>query len=1834
MRIRIHADRRGSALLIVIGTLALIAVFAAIYITIGQGDRRAAATVRTRNDAKNIENTLADYIAGVVADDRVDVYTQHQDPGTAVLHTREVTDAPYTDWTVRSGSNNDFELFNPTGRHTANGLSANLDFRVPYDGWLASTRPSFIGDDVFGRTFSLGFADPATKEYLDHRDWYQITNLAPDGRFVNLHNLRPQMIGGVSGGFEAEPGIGVTNFPSGRRVRRLSNELTLIRPQNQFNPQTRLQAHTDGYWLPGQIAPVGALDPNIPAHWTMHQRFMFMPIDQPFEFLDRSGALADWSSPDYPPYQYADTTGDGMADARWFELTSAQEFHGLSGTPRDDIKRLYDSREFRVFAAARVVDLSSMVNVNTATDGLGVPTGDTPMGSSPAEVDLRRLLTMQDAGQEYLTSSLQSPFADIPVSLAGIHRVMRYQQTGGAQYNKPESDYLQYRTELLPSAGPLTKQLDPDSDGLLIGRFAYDALRIGLNREFGLQPQFYPGVGSLEYFGQDYSVVPAPTQYFKEDLLQYPRDPLFTAYPGKPTMISADTREEMYQKIGRLDPANQGTGGHQEYGSGLYGLDDMAELLTFHGINDPSVTSRLETAVSGRLSTSNGLEQNRLSPMMSNRPLSMDRFNHGSVKDGAVGNNPNRPRLVNGMIAEESMTMFAVSPRSLMTTFSGSVGLRPSTPVTMYANGTRPGELTLNEVQSTFGAATSNPITMFGIYRRALAGELGSVYSTGGIGDSVWVMDPSLRRTDATAAPYATLFYGHRGPEYATRLAAHATANMVDMNDNDDQPTVATVLINSPTGNARRQLDDLRDEINAGTLDITSNNDAMLFPGEVQSFRFEVPEDQVSPNFDTDALTARRRAFNVYGVEPMPVISEVSSMYVYTDAPEAAGGDKDYTEPFGLFVPLATKSVTIRGGIDPLNEDFLLQILAVQLTNPFDEPINLGGVGGNDFMKRKGNTAFGNTNNFEFLYYFEYNGRYFKLGEFVEFNPSIADGGTDYSSEGGPPPNSVINPAVHDQWAYRDVTLQPNESRVFYAIAQERFDNGVIGTGGVDQRWRDILNAYSTLPLFHAPGGPDNDLDGIIDGPDGADWTGLAEEWVQNMFLNEGGGRAAHVHQFNPTSGALTEVNVFSDLFAPALAGSVGGVTRTAEPLQVRLWRKFAMPDEEAEFPVPANGTGRNFIQNDILVDRFYLSSPLDNPLRTASEKINDTVSFGENLNGGGPNLNRNDNKGLSLVRWKTQRRLDTVGNEMRLRGQVGPWMIQSRRNPSTTRTSYSDTDEIPSMVDPDANTFFTVTGSGSIDRTDTNVTPNGDLEIQPSLRDLYDLRRGARTNKIIQTIAVHPGLKSEVAGGVSGLSEIADAANKTAAKFDVAHLSPNLSGDTLYGTGVNDPQPEMFNKHGWSAKRIADLLLTTGVGITYAPDLARNRTDQSVNDEDWITFPEALAIALGYENPGATDISADSVFVDSVLTAGPGGQREYALDDTHLSIDNYVAYIDLGMNQVYDPGVDIRRGTGVPMALSVIDSTRPIGFLARVGDTALSASEQAQLALSRPTMGTININTAPLEVLRLLPGLTPSVQQYRDEAMMVDEWWGKDPMLSSLNLPDLLTAAQTPDIASGLVAYRDRTATNPRSRSNDATMAALSYQPLDRISDSGTNMIDEITGGPTTSREAIAGINGLRGAPGFGSLGELLAVTIEPGALGGGIEPHHLTAGYYGHDIIEQGVRAIDTDGDLSSDDFASIDLQVFGTKTSPVSGDVVDDYAERLAVANSVLNSVSVRSDYFAVWFVIQGFRESDVANLGENDPLVPSFKKRYIMVVDRSNVVKEGQKPEILLLREVPL
>ena len=75
---------------------------------------------------------------------------------------------------------------------------------------------------------------------------------------------------------------------------------------------------------------------------------------------------------------------------------------------------------------------------------------------------------------------------------------------------------------------------------------------------------------------------------------------------------------------------------------------------------------------------------------------------------------------------------------------------------------------------------------------------------------------------------------------------------------------------------------------------------------------------------------------------------------------------------------------------------------------------------------------------------------------------------------------------------------------------------------------------------------------------------------------------------------------------------------------------------------------------------------------------------------------------------------------------------------------------------------------------------------------------------------------------------------------------------------------------------------------------------------------------------------------------------------------------------------------------------------------------------------------------------------------------------------------------------------------------------------------------------------------------------------------PHDIDRlGFDGVDIDHEGVESLppleDTDGDNIAD-------------TAHTDG-IEDDYDERYAIAAAVMNSASVRSDIFAVWFIIHG-------------------------------------------------
>ncbi|HHN78428.1 MAG TPA: hypothetical protein ENK11_07135, partial [Phycisphaerales bacterium] len=1305
MRSRNHhpGSRRGSALIITVGTLALIAVFAALYVTLGQSDTRMAETSDHNADVSRVEDQIAEYIAGVVGADRLDVtvdtMTDAQDEvgpyfdpsGTPVppdearrqRFVREATDYPYTDYTFKSifSTNPLFDAtqyanmpaalagsapeqlslaaerfrFNPTGNHPVMldlpGDSLSLDtqpdavrdYRVASDPWLASSEPTFLGRPETGlaidqRLFSLYASQTSPTNgalqdefhYLDNRDWRQISNLAPDGLSVNLFNLR--------GNFEAEPGLGVD---ADGRFRMSENRtlLSLVEPdaQNPTPEQLHLRASDR---LP--IDPDGTVvnsfldlnDPtafairNTPAWWTMNQRFLFFPADPSFPVLGRpdtatqqidsnlgSLVVQTWDTPDYPDYQYADADGDGFYDSRWFELTdSTMGFLGSTNLLDNDT-------DMRFFVAARVVDLSARVNVNSATDSLVPPTSKVPAGATPAEIDLRRLLTMQDPAVRYRpvfenveSNPINSGFQRL--SLAHIEPLPFDQRQ-----NYPDNsnrlvaaDYSNYITANAPGTFFL------GFAAMETGRYAYDAIR----REIQGDPFSLPADATnlraaasgtplrdttpFEYF--DFKpavqgVMAAP------DIAQLGRMPRW--------------RRDYWHAVGGANIADPGDPPISAFGLGdrLFGFDDLSELLTFNGVNDDTTLSRLERVTQGRFeNTGSDLAGSllRFGPLRANRPTALERTGHdnqvNSVSAFAA------PSVAgDGLIDNESMALAALDVRRRLTTISGAAPLRSRIVEDVNHDGVLSDDerrLTDADARLDLVFDADDPATLFALYADALA-----PYAEA---DDTWNVDPEGEFLSRPAYNrMRTLAYGHRGSELALRLSAHLAVNMADMNDEDDTPSAYTVL-----AMADAQSNDIRGDLDRDWPTTLKENDPLHWWADGK--RLDLGDEKLAPTAaDLSGGVASdysRLAYNVYGVEPQPFITEVAVLTMYSDTPQSAingladngfdgvtltededvgdhpgnnenwwglgaiqgqtGGDDD----------LEQDDVTVRTDISPENPDLVMHVLAVQLTNPFDVPIRLSGEDTDN--ANDGGALNSNGNKIEDAkFYLEFNGHFFPLAEYFERDPDINPATNAPFTTDGPRAANRLYP----------VTLEPGESRVFYVSSHPWVE-------GMNLRWIAIDKVYgNTVP---------GNYNGIFQEPlpDMSNRNPFEEFLATQFTVTDAAGRPmvrdnqfdargpVRLVEFNPVYGSLANAGMsesnggtFIDFLRTSLAFRDPGndVAYDRMRQEVRLWRKMTVDDSSAFNPTNAEDTdydtsnpndagvtsGINWIENDLLVDRM-----------------------------------------------------------------------------------------------------------------------------------------------------------------------------------------------------------------------------------------------------------------------------------------------------------------------------------------------------------------------------------------------------------------------------------------------------------------------------------------------------------------------------------------------------------------------------------------------------------------------------------------------------------------------
>lgn len=1830
--------RRGTVLLLVLGSLALVLILAVVYAAVGRGDRRTARETAARADALSGIDAVTEHILDTLANDVFNLVPEVSD-STAMdvlgvdvpVMRREAVDMPVTDFFFTSVPSElvgeDVNLanlmrFRPDGGHSAElvwddfigdvGEFNNfaIDPRSASDPFLASTRPVDLGASNMALTANL-------PPYMRMRDWAQISNFAPDGRFVNLFYLRD--------GFAA-PSIDLTR--SGNRSL-LSLFDDAGRPTNVL-PYEKM---ADPLATDNETA-----DWNKPMHWTMNQRWLFRPITDP-ALQNTGNPLGNPGDADYWAYQYADADGDGFLDSRWIELVDYTN-------PNRPVSVMGDS-DMRFFVAARAIDLSSLVNVATATDFLTPPTLANRIGAGPQDISLFKLFNFSEH-----TLSVSAP-ADIDPNTGGVGYSNAFVTGSGTA-----SDYGRF-TNLVAQT---------------LGRKAYlrltDGSRQGQVQPFGVVPGEQDAGATLSDDLRDYTQNMDP-----EDRLEYAAA-VGSAYPG----VSA--------------------GGNSR--TAPYSIDDLVELLTFHGINDDRNFSKLEQAMSS---------VNNDNVPYSSYSLARSDLTTASDAWPSLGD----PEL--------KYMRSAVDIRRMLTTVSGSRPLRSSIleqadfpalsesadrkillDSLVLGDGTYPTDATeFNEQQGELLANT------FGVYLDLLAPDLRQ---------EDWDQDPG---TNPDFEKTKTQYYGHMGPELAVRLAGHMALNFRDMADAPYVIDPATGLPDAtlmPPGadrfdildlNLTTQLDAYRsrvDEPSVAALRLALDWEPDVETGLLRDLwdaglKLDIDEVRgVDPGelVAFDGVNTSHHAMILYGIEPQPFLSQVSSMVLYTDKPgdfsdqigSNPNGEWDLsTINSGAGPDNASGNIDDFDGLpningdasDPANDDFLFQALFFQLFNPFDVPIVLD------------------------RYYIEFGDSFYSFAGGTGTAPVIIE------------PHSTIvvwtsNPG--DPAAIDDRLNNP----LFGSGSSSAFEQMIETQIGTDVTLVKLGKRYSTpapgspytavlptdvLDLFHADTAARSDANRVaMLWRDAASYdttagTGLID-WTQNTLPFANRATDQLVDRLRDTSDI--------DVVTRSLAG---GPSRGALDRRLALPTIFG-PNREVQVRNAIRGDATNRAIPDALVG-----------------------------NGG---TNYNYDMQLAVALWGNISRTDDFTFDSGTaavdyyNGNVTPGTIGQGDGPVSgtpigalpAKVFESNAHALGGVFDPFVPSAFLanevhVAGDDQIDNGImpeelsllTHFSPSGDTPFpdttSTNLTDLWQKLQNGLVNPLI-----FAGLKTPVFARDTPISLSVPIPPSLVTDFD------SYQGSKYIKVTVNQTEFRDLVS-GRRTLRVGDMLLPLSVGAYRTPletgPGGEPETPDGVYSDDvivrlnqyeaqWTTLGEALAAAAGYSDsvgPGGGVASGGpkdpfrALSFDHAggLPVGTPKQEKYVLDRGQLRLDAFVPFIDMAGPQTegsgdFDPLTDIRRGLGIPMALNIFDMAQAgsdMGILAMGG-------------LDRPVMGTINANTAEPEVLRLHPALAMDMFASSGADVLDRLWWPRTLINQTLNpqgayrlnLFEDPTAGGTPatfaDVGSFIAAYRDTaryTQLNLGSALGGSMPVEVDAFPRMLLDDSDASLGLRIARDPDPLDPAAtprSGIVGIRNGQGILSMGELFAARDMRVAPDNKV--HHQMGGF-ARDERTIGIGFVDmTDPDDGPDyargaDFYTTpldaikvnklragDIQIatfgnhptgdliglalnYGTAlTVPGNGDaypgaggaalpimpdqIPDSYDEQFVQLNAVLNSMSVRSDYYAVWFIVHGYKESDTVGLTDSDPLTPSFAARYLLILDRSNVTEKGDRPRVLARVQLPM
>ncbi|MBX3363807.1 MAG: hypothetical protein KF866_03495 [Phycisphaeraceae bacterium] len=1657
-------SRRGSVLVLVIGTLAMMSVLAVVFVTVSKGDRRAAAAVVKRAQRAEVPDQVRDYVANVIARDVFSAFPSPESFGNdraAFLLRRESWDSPSSDPRVMSmpsrGINRAPNVnavanraqwslwrFRPEGDHP--GLTpGDLDGSAPSlrrwsDPWLASDHPdnlTFVDDFPTGGdgTGGVGIGVLALGDWYNRRDYFQISNFAPDGRAVNLFNLRKN--------FDARSDY--------QNLGDISFGLTLYgenhAPQNYGANQERLRlSPTDDRFA----------HPNRPSDWFSMQRGMAVAV---------SGGNLSWADPRYKLYQYADADGDGILDSRWVELVDATD-------PNNPTTLILDpSGEYRYFFAFKAIDLSGRVNVNVATDQIAPPTNLSRLGATPADIDLRRLLMVEDSRQERLVAGRPAEnysFFEPPV-LPG---------TTNIDQNSPQW-YGNY------TSTNLTRQRVGDS--------AYNALRIYLATGV-VPPRHASGADLGDYVQENFpDAIPPANRFFHT-----------TLYPSQ-WELSALGRAAHFYTLGAPGDAitgrSDGSGGWQYRISGGFGIADLAELLTYNGVNDPDVLSPLEAVISGRYAGAPNLD-----PLRSNRSLALERGDRDNIDRIGIPPRfaPDSDNDWNDTDADAYLHL-AIDIRRKLTTLSGARPLHTS------VLGASAGGLSNAEVKMSLPTLLAD-----------LSGTGGQLLFSA----FVKGLAPYAAAENAWTLKGRTLNYGYVSPQASIRVASHMLANWKAAIAPEDEAEITAP----------------RNRAGAVVVGLRQANPTTPWDGLAGVRTMDNTDPRTgTPLWTTTAMTPDvPNAVVAFPIEAHPFITEVAMASLYTDAPNSiAGGDSEdqNISPSGFPQrPTINPNAHYNPNLLATNPDYIFEALAVQLHNPFSYAVAASEVYYIEFVRQSTNDAL-NRSSF-----------YYRVNLPQDLDSMHKVGGQD------------------------TITV--------LAVS--------LPLDVIDQKLLNCARGY------------------VVPG----DNTGLGRQLLSRLFVPEGDPLLV-AQRIDRDS--LNPIALSTGFLYNQFPTSVNFANLADYPLisEVRLWRR---PDASS-----------TTAQADILVDRLRVpladnntagTAPLNRVMRPAvTQKY--LASDGYEIRGRFSGLektdyadNNNPNQGLTILLYGSVRRPtdETFASAGGTLPRAFPlWCVEGRRkdiinnNPALNNTSWN-------LPFSDNHTDLTVFRSQDI-LTDSEQNRYFRFE-----EFVNDVRGGLDGTSALTTIRTDDHPKDKTFGA------------------DDALVNTNEAGLPLRLNRI-----QALGYVDRDLVRPADAFLPMAIGPQWAIDA---ETASPIYEADrWMTTSQALAIAMGLHRSAdvamGTDIPhelddrgpvrfyAQNFFwndengvpaVAKPLGAAhaprPAQNQEFTalqalgglafrgyLDRGHIVLDDFVPFYAAAAappTPLVPPArinraTDTVMGLGLTPAMMVLETFQ--GFTSNYG------------SLAFPTPGVLNLNNATRTTLRTLPLLSPT-HDLRPEDNQ-NAWWWPNGRINRAN-----------DIASTVATYRDRSVTLDRFvQAQDMVRPPIDF--------SGANRPTAALYG---ARANATYIPGLRDDRGLVSVAELFAARRRnPDLLADDAMRNR-------HNIDRLGTPDRPAGYIPSSIGFPGIDSVRYAGGTAD--DGIGDDYAQQLAIVNALMNTTSVRSDYFAVWFVMHGYRRSDVENLESNDPLIPSIARRFLMVLDRSNVISPGDSPRIVLFKEVPM